>query len=364
MRTAVFEALLVLDDLAAVVPNQVVVLLRDGKETASLRLYGPGPEPKPDQVFVEANVRRPLMLKWRDSFAVLDAQRKTRIGRGRILNPGFYQEEKPGKAVDWDFLLALSGDEGEMLDALCRKNGARGLHEREIHEFCGLSEENLQRLGARLEEEGKIKILAFSPLFVISRQSFDHLSDNVVAYLERFHAAHPAQKGVLTEKIEKRFGVSEKIFLLVIRTLEKAGKVTSTGTRLKMTDHRAILSAQEEKILELLEEMCYRGEFQSISLGEIRRRFGLSPERLERLLSILAERKKVIQGPEGLFIHSRWLDEVIVKVRSLGKKELTVAEFKNLTGLSRKYAIPLLELLDQMKVTRRRGAVREILPGP
>lgn len=107
--------------------------------------------------------------------------------------------------------------------------------------------------------------------------------------------------------------------------------------------------------------MCYRGEFQSISLSEIRRRFRISQERLERLLSLLTERKKVVQGPEGLFIHSRWLDEVIAQVRSLGKQELTVADFKKLTGLSRKYAIPLLELLDQMKVTRRRGAWREIL---
>ncbi|MGB7296779.1 MAG: SelB C-terminal domain-containing protein [Candidatus Aminicenantales bacterium] len=361
MRTAFFEALLALDGSGAPLPNQVLVLLRDQKEAASIRLYGPGPEPKPNQVFIEANVRRPLMLKWRDTLAVLDAQKNVRIGRGTILNPGFVEEEKPKKAVDWDFLLALSRGEVEMLDALCRKKGVRGLHERDIHEFCDLSEESLQRLGEKLEEDGKVKILAFSPLFLISRQSFDYLSEKVLAYLEKFHEVHPAQKGVLMEKIKKRFGVSEKIFLLVIRTLERAGKVTSEGTRLMLSAHRATLSAQEEKILQQLEEMCYRDEFQSVSLSEIRGRFRLSQERLERLLSVLTERKKIIQGPDGLFIHSRWLDEVVAQVRSSGKRELTVADFKQLTGLSRKYAIPLLELLDQLKVTRRRGARREIL---
>ncbi|MBN2408233.1 MAG: SelB C-terminal domain-containing protein [Candidatus Aminicenantes bacterium] len=364
MRTAVFEALLVLDGSETPLPSQVLLLLRDQKESASIRPYGPGPEPKTGQVFMEANVRRPLMLKWRDTFAVLDARKNAQVGRGMVLNPGLAKEEETRKAVDWDFLLSLSGDEGEMLDALCRKNGVRGLHEREIREFCNLSEESLQRLGEKLEEEGKVKILAFSPLFLISRASFDHLSGKVLAYLEKFHQLHPGQKGVLMEKIKRRFGVSEKIFLLVIRTLERAGQVTSTGTRLMMTAHQATLSAQEEKIVEQLEDMCYRGEFQSVSLGEIRSRFHLSPERLERLLSVLAERKKVVQSPDGLFIHSRWLDEVVAQVRSSGRRELTVADFKQLTGLSRKYAIPLLELLDQMKVTRRRGAVREILPGP
>ena len=363
MRTAVFEALLVLEDPGIPLPGQILILLRDQKEAASIRLYGSGPEPRQDQVFVRASVRRPLMLKWRNTFAVLDAQKKARIGRGVVLNPGFVEEGQEKKAVDWDFLRALSGDEGEMLDALCRKKGGRGLHEREIREFCDLSEESLQRLAEKLEEEGKVKILAFSPLFLISRESFDYLSEKVLAYLKRFHEVHPAQKGVLTEKIKKRFGVSEKILLLVIRTLERAGQVTSAGTRLMLSAHRATLSAPEEKILQQLEEMCYRGEFQSVSLAEIRRRFRLSADRLERLLSVLTERKKIIQGPEGLFIHSRWLDEVIAQVKSLGKRELTVADFKQLTGLSRKYAIPLLELLDQMKVTRRRGGGREILPG-
>ncbi|MFZ2053871.1 MAG: SelB C-terminal domain-containing protein [Candidatus Aminicenantales bacterium] len=361
MRTQHVEALLVLDSPGEPLSNQVMLLLRDQKVAASIRVYGPGPEPVPGRLFIGATALRPLMLKWRDTLTVQDPQHKTRIGRGTVLNPGFTEEGKPKKEVDWDFLLALSGGEEDMLEALCREKGIRGLHEREIHEFCDLSEESLQSMGEKLEREGKIKILAFSPLFLISAQSFDHLGEKVLAYLEKFHEKHPAQKGVLLEKAIKRFGVSEKILLLVVRTLEKAGKARQAGTRLMLSSHQAALSVQEEKILQQLEEMCYRGEFQSVSLGEIRRRFRISQERLERLLSLLTERKKVVQGPDGLFIHSRWLDEVIAQVRSSGKKELTVADFKKLIGLSRKYAIPLLELLDQMKVTRRRGAWREIL---
>jgi selenocysteine-specific elongation factor len=361
MRTQHFEALVVQDTPGNSLPHQVLFLLREQKVAASIQIYGPGPEPKPGRLFVGAAARRPLQVNWRDTMAVLDPQGKGRIGRGTVLNPGFWEEEAPKKAVDWDFLLALSGNEMTMLDALCRKRGIRGLHERDIREFCDLSEESLLSLGEKLEEEGRVKILSFSPLFLIARPSFDYLGEKVLAYLEKFHENHPAQKGVLMERIKNRFGVSEKILLLVIRTLERAEKVRQAGTRLMLPVHQVALSAQEEKILQQLEEMSFRGEFQSLSLDEIRRRFRLSQERLERLLAVLTERKKVIQGPDGLFIHSHWLDEVVAKVRSLGKKELTVADFKNLTGLSRKYAIPLLELLDQMKVTRRRGAWREIL---
>ncbi|MDH5743615.1 MAG: SelB C-terminal domain-containing protein, partial [Candidatus Aminicenantes bacterium] len=64
---------------------------------------------------------------------------------------------------------------------------------------------------------------------------------------------------------------------------------------------------------------------------------------------------------DGFILHSHWLDEIIEKIHKSGKKELTVSDFKKMTGLSRKYAIPLLELLDQLGITRRRGPSREVL---
>ena len=361
MRTREFEALVTLDDRGETLPSQTALLIAEEKVTASLRIYGPGPEPKRGRLFLRAVVRRPLALKWKDPFAVLDTQKRERIGRGAVLNPGLPEEEKAKKEVDWDLLLALSGDEMDMLAALCRKRGTSGLHEREIVEFCDLSEERLLHWGEKLEEEGKVKILSFSPLHLIYRESFDHLGEKILAYLEQSHEKQPAQNGVLLERIKKRFGVSDKVLRLAVKTLEKAGKVRQAGQRLMLPSHEVALSAQEQKILQKLEEMCYRGEFKSVSLEEIRRQFRLSRDRLEKLLSLLTERKKVIQGPEGLFIHSLWLDDIVDRVRALEKKEMTVAEFKALTGLSRKYAIPLLELLDQMGVTRRRGSVREIL---
>ncbi len=361
MRTQQFDAVVDLEDKGGDLPAQAALLLGDQKAAAALHVYGPGPEPRRGRLFVRVAARRPLMVKWKDAIAVLGAQKRERIGRGMVLNPVPPGEGKAAREVDWNFLLALSGDEMDMLAALCRKKGTSGLHEREILEFCDLSEEGLLHWGEKLEAEGQVKILSFSPLHLVSRESFDRFGEKILAYVEQFHEKQPAQKGVLLEKVKTRFGVSDKVLRLAVKTLEKSGKLQTAGPRLMLPSHEAALSPQEEKILQSLEEMCYRGEFQSVSLDEVRRRFRLSRERLEKLLSLLTERKKIIQGPEGLFIHAHWLDDIIDRMRALGKKEMTVAEFKALTGLSRKYAIPLLELLDQMGVTRRRGPVREIL---
>jgi len=361
MRAREFEALAVLEDKERALPAQATLLIGGQKAAVSLRVYGGGPMPESGRIFLRAEARHPLNLKWKDPFAILDTQTRERIGRGAILNPGQIEAGKSKTDVDWSFLLALSGGEAEMLDALCRKKGTTGLNEREILEFCDLEADRLLRLAEKLEAEAKVKILSFSPLHLISREAFDFLGEKILAYLVEFHKKRPAQKGVLLEKLKARFGISDKVLRLAVKTLEKSGKIHQDGPRLMLPTHEMVLSAEEGKILQKLEEMCYRGEFQSVSLEELRRNLRLSRERLEKLISLLTEKRRIVQGPEGLLIHSVWLEDVIGRVRALGKREMSVAEFKALTGLSRKYAIPLLELLDQMHITRRRGSVRVIV---
>jgi selenocysteine-specific elongation factor len=121
------------------------------------------------------------------------------------------------------------------------------------------------------------------------------------------------------------------------------------------------VSPEEKKLLAEMEVLLQKGKFRSSSQEELQNLLGVSPDKLKRLMSLLIERKKIVQGKDGFLVDSEWLDAIIARVRNLDKKELRVADFKKMTGLSRKYAIPLLELLDQMKITRRRGSTREIL---
>jgi selenocysteine-specific elongation factor len=272
-----------------------------------------------------------------------------------------YHGQRPRKGYGAKALKIPPGGERDALAALCREKGTAGLRQRDLGELSYLSDESLLRLSEDLETEGRVKILSFAPLFLISQESFDYLCQKIFVYLEQFHQKNPSRKGVSLEKVKTRFNLSDKVLLLAVKALERGGKIRQARKILRLPSHEVILSPQEQKTLARLEEMCYRGQLKSVSLESIRKEFRLSAERLDRLLSVLVERKKVIQGPEGLLVHSLWLDEIVRRVRALGKKELSVGEFKALTGLSRKYAIPLLELLDQMGVTRRRGPVREIL---
>ncbi|OGD12392.1 MAG: hypothetical protein A2Y86_03350 [Candidatus Aminicenantes bacterium RBG_13_62_12] len=248
------------------------------------------------------------------------------------------------------------------LATLVRNNRYRGLSAGEIERRFGLNTEAATALAQELEAEGEVIILSFEPLRLISRSSLELLRKKIKDALERHHRSRPSDPGVDEDRLRKRFSAPDQVFSLVLKSLVKEGVVVEEDNRFRLSSFTPCLSPRDEKLLARLEEACLREGISAAVLDEFRAEHRLSAGALDKMLSILVGRKKIVRGREGLYLHSKWLEEVVAKIRGLPGREMSVADFKRATGLSRKYAIPLLELLDQMGVTRRKGSMREILP--
>lgn len=254
-------------------------------------------------------------------------------------------------------------DEMVKLDALVRDRGLLGLREEDLLARPPLDPAVLQSLALRLEEVGRVRILSFGPLSLVAKDAVDFLGAKIVPYIKSFHATHPKDAGLDLERLARHFDVPPPILRLALKTLVHEGRIHRDGAVFALAGFQKMLPLREEKMLEQLETLCFGGDFRAVSLNDIREQFNLTPSKLESMLALLIERRRVVQGKEGFYLHARWLEELTQKLRSLNKREMTIAEFKAMTGLSRKFAIPLLELLDEMGVTRRHGSIREILGG-
>ncbi len=360
MKTSCFDAVVNFSPVDREKPLDVSLLIQGEKISASFFFYEQIQKEKPAP-FACVHARQPLLLKWKDKFEVHGSGKTPLMGEGRVLNP-FSEKISQGKIKKRiAFLERLQDDEIEMLFALIQEKGLQGLKEREITAFSSLTKRVLQRVAQELEAEGKIRILSFAPLFLFSQDSLDFLCQTILRFLAQFHKRNPEQKGVSLERIKKRFELHPRILSLGLKHLSRAGQIKESEDKLALSEFMMTLTPEEEGILRELEDLCLKGEFCSLSFEDLRKRFRLSSKKLDKLLSFLIERKKIVQGKDGLILHSKWLDEIILRIERSGKRELTVADFKELTGLTRKYAIPFLELLDQMGVTRRKGQIREIL---
>jgi len=341
-------------------PENITLIFDKKKIRAKAKFLPPVDWLSSGEKLIWLQLNKPAEVFWKEKIKIQRHCDDAFPSLATIIDPA--PDPKDKKYLESPHLKFLAGEARDMLLALLRLRGIKGLREKEIIDFSGLSSEALLPLAQEMEFRGLIKILGFRPLFLISQESLNFLCDQILAFLKRFHEKHPESLGLNVEKLRKRFRVPRLILHLALASLKKNKKIIFQEKELVSLPAVEIpLNPEEMKILAELEEMCYRGEFRRVSLEELKNRFRLSRRSLEKLLSHLVARKKIFQSADGFYIHSHWLEEIIERLRSSGKKELTIAEFKAMTGLSRKYAIPLLEFLDKMGITRRKGSVREIL---
>ena len=334
------------------------VVFLGGTVTARFLDYAaPGRKRAP---FARVLTDRPVDVRWADPFEVRTMSGDV-LGRGKCLFPAPPTPQELRLSRRKALLARLALGEKDMILALTEFGGLKGLNGDDLASFCRLPRSRVEQTARALEEEGLVRILGFSPLRLISQGSLDFLRGRIIAFLARYHKKHPGQRGAPVETLEKRFDAPRTVLVLALRLLAKEGRAVEESGLVRLPDFRIPLSAADEGTLAALEGMVLSGELGSVTFDDLMAKFKLTPAKLQTLLSVLAERKKIVEGFDGFILHSRWLDEIVRKVRSSGKRELTVADFKAMTGLSRKYSIPLLELLDSMGVTRRKGSVRDIL---
>lgn len=255
----------------------------------------------------------------------------------------------------------LPAGDGPKMHALAKAFGLQGLKEKDLEgifppDFTGTAD-----VARALEADGRVRILSFSPLHLVAREAIEYFEGKFLPYLEKFHSSHIKDRGAGFDKIQERFEIPRPILLLCLKTLVHEGKLREDGGLYALAGFVRELPEREEIILRKIEKECFAGNPRSVSPAEVCDKLKLSPETRDQLLDILVERKRIVLGKDGFFLHRPWLDEVIAGLRKRGGRMISIAEFKDMTGLTRKYAIPLLELLDEMGVTRRKGADREIL---
>jgi selenocysteine-specific elongation factor len=133
----------------------------------------------------------------------------------------------------------------------------------------------------------------------------------------------------------------------------------------RLASHEVRLSAAQQRAVDQVEEDFLRAEAAPPSPEEALGRAGLAGDEEHELFQVLVQTGKLVRVKESLFFHTRALDAIQTKLFALlrERKEVGPGDIKDLLGISRKYAIPLLEFFDQRRVTARVGERRILRAG-
>jgi selenocysteine-specific elongation factor len=184
--------------------------------------------------------------------------------------------------------------------------------------------------------------------------------------LTAFHRANPLKPGMSREELRGRAGgADERVFAFLLSSLVAGGAVKTERDKVRLASHEVRLSPEQQRVVDRLEEDFLRAEAAPPSAEEALGRAGLGGDEEHELFQVLVQAGKLVRVKESLFFHTRALDAIQTKLVALlrERKEIGPADIKDLLGISRKYAIPLLEFFDQRRVTARVGERRILRAG-
>jgi selenocysteine-specific elongation factor len=235
----------------------------------------------------------------------------------------------------------------------------------EILARTGWIESEMRAAAENLAAVKRLRILEGAPIVVASAQAVSDCAAAIRKAVETFHRANPLLPGIPKQELRGKAGRARaEIFDAALGDLVAGQALVATGDRVSQAGREMTLSSEETRAKELIER-----EFESAGLAvpgfaSVLAKLPVDAARAQKILQILLREKVLVKISSDLVFHRNTLQhlrEVLAKYRKERGSRLPITVFKELTGITRKYAIPLLEHLDREQVTRRAGDERVIL---
>jgi len=317
----------------------------------------------------QLRLEAPVVALHGDRFILRSYSPQQTIAGGVIVDPFAAKHRGKDMAQTRRLLRTLMEDDRvAVFYGFVSGSGERGLRLADIGAATGWNNDVLASV-ARGAQAGE-QVIDAGGVFLV-RESFDRLSSMVLDELDRHHKREPLARGMLRETLrEKVFAHSlPELFAAVIARLEATGAVVSEKDIIRAGSHSVGLSGQDAEISSRIEQVYRDAGVESPSIDDVMKRAGVTiAQRMQarKILQLLVDGKKLVRIQNEMFMHHTIIEGLKLKLANYASKHepqrlIDVPAFKELAGVSRKYAIPLLEYFDREQVTRRTGDKRIIL---
>jgi selenocysteine-specific elongation factor len=294
----------------------------------------------------------PLPLVHGDHFVLRRFSPVTTIGGGQVLDPLPSTRPKlKEKQVAGDALLAWIKDSGCNGSALADLVARSGRPTREI--------------GPKLADAVTKKEVADFGGIYFSSEAAAQLKKTAEEYLKTFHKDHRLKAGINSDELRSGLRLSASAFESFLRWLEQQGVAERTGELIRLRGAGVQLESKESAAMQQIANAFASAGLKVPALPDVLSTLKIPRAEATKIVTLLLRDRTLIKLGDDLVFHR----DALAKLKPMlaeykaktGKASFDVAAFKDLAGISRKYAIPLLEHLDRERVTRREGNIRHIL---
>jgi selenocysteine-specific elongation factor len=350
-------------------------LLRDAKplkNRARVHLHAFSSETIAEVVFHEAAELRPgatafAQLRTVDPVLLMPGDRAilrqfspvVTIGGAAVLDAFPLARQKAADRIEFLKILA-DGTGDEALLARIARRKQEGLAVAGAVREAGLNLSAIERLITRLAGEKRITRAGD---FLITAAAFVEAKANAVRALEAFHKSNPLVAGISREELRTKLALSQPIMEAVLADLVSEKKAEIAGEQVRLAGRGVELKDEESRAKQQIEKAFASAGLKVPLMKEVLAALPVDKTRAQKLVTLLLRDRVLVKLADELVFHQNALEDLrrLVAEQKIRSPKIDVGKFKDLIGVTRKYAIPLLEYLDREHVTRRVGDERIIL---
>ena len=304
-------------------------------------------------------LREAALLLPNDHFIIRQFSPVVTIGGGTVLDAAPLPRAK--RAINAGPLVAAVSDgvEGILAMRIARR-AAQGISLARLVAETGMTASAIESsLSALL---AKAVIVRTGNLLLYS-EALASASTALAAAVAEFHRKNPLVPGVGKEALREKFNLHPEVFAAALDSLSRQKEIEVAGDLVRLPGHGVVMKDEEAESKKKIEEAFVTAGLKVPALHEVLAGLKVDKGRAQKIVTLLLRDKVLVKVSDELVFHRRALEELRRQMTAYKAHapKIDVAKFKELTGVSRKYAIPLLEYLDRERVTRRVGDAREIL---
>ena len=332
---------------------------------AEVFFYGAKELPPGGSAFANLKLQEEVLVLPGDRFIVRQFSPVVTIGGGVVLDPLARRPmlRDTGRA---GFLETLEAGNSEQILTAMTERALLGLGREELVARTGWTEKEMASALEKVQASGRVRMVSSEQLVLVSGKLFEETRKKIIEKVEKFQKENPLLPGIAREDLRASLGkrVRTETFRAALEELAAQKKLDAQGELVKKAGSEIALLPEEAKAKEQIEAAFASASLAVPSVKEVLAKLTVETKRAEKLLQILLREKNLVRVSPELIFHRQALAQLRDQLSGYKKSKgdrITVPVFKELTGITRKYAIPLLEYLDRERVTRRAGDERVIL---
>ncbi len=309
-----------------------------------------------ERSFCQIRLEEPVVAVSGDRFIIRRFSPVVTIGGGVILDSQARKRRKKD-GLD-DLKIYRDGDLGEKIATKVRRSGVRGMTRHLLQGWINADTADIDNAIEKLKEEG---VLVRFEDRLIHRDIFQGLRERITDTLSKFHKNNPLKPGMSKEVLRSLFGLEQRTFQGILSIIEE---IVVEKDTVRLADFTVAVTDRFMEIKKDVLELLKRDGFQPLTKEELSKYFNLKVKEMEDILKLMVQEGSIARITDSIYLLRENYDRMLnlLKEYYSGKDTMSVGEFRDLLGTTRKYALPFLEYLDSNKITLRVGDVRKLHP--